>query len=205
MIAEVLLILRRHHSPLGGLLHRQAHPTPLHVDVDDLHPHLLAGGDHLLKHLHVVRYLGNVDEPFDVLPDLHERPERHEFRDAPVDQLPDSVRGNELFPGIRLGALDGETDAFPLDVNLQHFHPHLVARRKQRTGVVKMPPGKFGHVHEPVHSADVHERSERNHRRHDTISHLARLELIEKHSPLLLLLVLQPSSTRENNVVPVLV
>src|SRR3979490_2947014 len=72
-------------APLSRLLDRQRDAPPVEIDVDDLHPQLLAGGDDLLGRLDVVRgHLGDVHEAFDAFAHLHERPERHEFGHSPV-------------------------------------------------------------------------------------------------------------------------
>ncbi|MEZ5204144.1 MAG: hypothetical protein R2701_07140 [Acidimicrobiales bacterium] len=55
VLAEVLLVLGRHRAALGRLLDRQADPATLEVEVDDLHPELLARGDDLLGEIDVVR------------------------------------------------------------------------------------------------------------------------------------------------------
>jgi len=79
------------------------------VDVDDLHPQLLAGGNDLLGRLHVVRgHLGDVHEAFDALAHLYERPERHEFGDPPVHQLANLMAGSEFLPRILLRRLERE-------------------------------------------------------------------------------------------------
>ena len=54
MLAKVLLELGSHHATLGRLLDGQAYATPVDVEVDDLHPQLLAGGDHLLGQVDVM-------------------------------------------------------------------------------------------------------------------------------------------------------
>ena len=54
VLAEMLLELGGHHAALSGLLDGQADATPVDVEIDDLHPQLLAGGDHLLGQLDVM-------------------------------------------------------------------------------------------------------------------------------------------------------
>ena len=92
VLAVELAVLGRDLAALGGLLDRQRDPPALEVDVDDLHPQLLAGGDDLLGRLDVVRrHLGDVDQTLDAFADLHERAERHELGDPAVDELADLV------------------------------------------------------------------------------------------------------------------
>src|SRR5262249_29775683 len=54
LLAEVLAVLGRDLTALGGLLDRQRDAPPVEVDVDDLHPQLLARRDYLLGRLDVV-------------------------------------------------------------------------------------------------------------------------------------------------------
>ena len=79
-------------TALGGLLDRQRDPPAFEIDVDDLDPQLLTGCDHLVRLLDVVhRHLGDVNETFDAVTDLHERAERYELGDASVDELSNVV------------------------------------------------------------------------------------------------------------------
>ena len=105
----MLAVLGGDGATLGGLLDRQRDPATLEVDVDDLHPQLLAGGDDLLGRLDVVdRHLGDVDETLDALADLDEGTERHELGDPAVDQLADLVAAGELLPRVLLRRLERE-------------------------------------------------------------------------------------------------
>ena len=107
VLAEGLLVLLGHDAALGGLLDRQADAPALEVDVDDLHPQLLAGGDDLLGRLDVMRgHLGDVHEALDALAHLDERAERHELGDLPVHELADLVAVRELLPRILLRCLE---------------------------------------------------------------------------------------------------
>ena len=106
MLAEGLTVLLGDLAALGRLLDRQADPTALQVDIDDLHPQLLTGGDDLLGQVDVVRrHLRDVDEPFDAVAHLDEGAEGHELGDPPVDELADVVGARKLLPRIGLGRL----------------------------------------------------------------------------------------------------
>ena len=39
------------------------------------------------------------------------------------DQLADLVAGGELLPRVLLGGLEGEADALPVEVDVEHLHP----------------------------------------------------------------------------------
>ena len=71
--------------------------------------------------------------------------------------------------------------------------------------MVDVLPRKLGHVDEPVHAAEVDERTEVHDARHHTRAHLARLQVGEEVFALFLLRLLEPRSTREHDVVAVLV
>ena len=120
VLAERLAVLLGDLAALGGLLDRQADPTALQVDVDDLHPQLLAGGDDLLGQVDVVRrHLRDVDEALDAVADLDEGAEGHELGDPAVDELADVVRARELLPGVGLGRLEREADALLVEVDVE--------------------------------------------------------------------------------------
>ena len=75
--AEVLAVLLGQLATLGGLLDRQADAAAGEVEVDDLDPQLLAGGDDLLGRLDVVgRHLRDVHQALDAVAHLDERTER---------------------------------------------------------------------------------------------------------------------------------
>src|SRR3989440_5989836 len=106
VLAEVLAVLGRDFATLCRLLDRQRDAPPVEIDVDDLHPQLLAGGDDLLGRLDMVRgHLGDVHEALDALAHLDERAERHELGDLPVHELADLVAVRELLPRILLRGL----------------------------------------------------------------------------------------------------
>ena len=140
----MLLVLGRHDATLGGLLDREADPSTLEVQVDDLHPEFLTGGDDLLGQLHVVGgHLRDVDQALDSVADLHEGSERNQLRDPAVDQLAHLVGACELPPRILLGGLQGEADALPAEVHLEYLHLDLIVNADDRTGVVDVLPGEF--------------------------------------------------------------
>ncbi len=184
----MLLVLGGDHTALGRLLDRQADAAALQVEVDDLHPELLAGGDDLLGQVDVVgRHLGDVDQALDAVADLHEGAERHELGDPAVHEFAHAVVRGELLPRILLGGLQREADALAVEVDLEDLDLDLVADLHDRARVVDVLPGQLGDVHEAVHAAEVDEGAEVDDRRDGAGADLAGLEVVEELLPLLLL------------------
>src|SRR5450631_2281864 len=89
---------------LVRLLQRQADPTTLEVDVDDLHEDLVADLHDLLGDFDMpLSQLGDVHETFDALFDAHERTERNQLRDLAWHDLTDRVGARERLPRVFLG------------------------------------------------------------------------------------------------------
>ena len=184
----MLLVLGGYHATLGSLLDRQADPTALEVQVDDLDPQFLAGGHDLLGQVHVVgRHLRDVDQALDPVPHLDERAERHQLGDPAVHQLAHLVGAGELLPRILLGGLQREADALPTEVDLEHLDLDLVAHRHHRTGVVDVLPRQLRHVHQAVHSAQVDEGAEVNDAGHGSLADLSGSQVVQELLALLLL------------------
>ena len=189
----MLLVLGGHDTTLGGLLDREADTPTLQVQVDDLDPEFLGGGDHLLGQVDVVgRHLRDVHKSLYTLADLYEGSERHQLGDTSVDQLAHLVRCGELLPRILLGGLQGEADALAAEVDLQDLYIDLVAYRHHRTGVVDMLPGQFGDVDQSVHAAQVHEGAEVHDAGYDALADLAGPQVVEELLALFLLVLFQP-------------
>ena len=206
VLAEVLLVLGGHDATLGRLLDRQADAAALQVEVDDLDPQLLAGGDHLLGQVDVVgRHLGDVDQALDAVAHLDEGAEGDQLGDPAVDQLADAVAGGELLPRVLLGGLERQADALAGQVDVEHLDLDLVAHRHDRTGMVDVLPRQLGHVDEPVHAAQVDEGAEVDDAGHDALADLARLEVGEEVLTLLALGLLEPRPPGQHDVVAVLV
>ena len=160
---EVLAVLLGQLATLGSLLDRQADAATGEVEIDDLDPQLLAGGDDLLGRVDVVRgHLGDVHETLDAVAHLHEATERHELGDTAVDQLADLVGAGELLPRILLGGLQRQADALAVEVDVEHLHGDLVADGDDGTRVVDVLPRQLADVDEAVHAAEVDERTERH-------------------------------------------
>ena len=198
MLAVELAVLRRDLATLGGLLDRQRDPPTFEVDVDDLHPELLAGGDDLFGCLDMVRgHLGDVHQALDALADLHERAERHQLGNPSVHELADLVAGSELLPRVLLRRLQRERDALAGQIDVEHLHD---GRR-----VVDVLPRQLRDVDQTVHAAEVDERTEVDHRRDDALADLAGLQVGEELVALLALRLLEVGPARQHDVVAVLV
>ncbi len=132
-------------------------------------------------------------------------PNGHQLGDPAVDELAHPMVAGELLPRVLLGGLEREADALAVEVDLEDLHLDLVADLHDRAGVVDVLPRQLGHVDEPVHAAEVDERTEVDHRRDGALADLARLEVGEEVLALLLLGLLQPGPAGQHHVVAVLV
>ena len=206
VLAELVLVLGRDDTALGGLLDRQRDASPIEVDVDDLHPQLFAGRDDLLGSLDVMAgHLGDVHQAFDAVAHLHEGAERHELGDPAVDELADLVAVGELLPRVLLRRLERQRDALAGQVDVEHLHRDLVTDLHDGARVVDVLPRQLRHVDEAVHAAEVDERTEVHDRRHDTAADLARLQVGEELVALLALGLFEIRAARQDDVVAVLV
>ena len=200
---EVLLVRR---DGLVGLLQRQADPTAVEVDVDDLDEDLGADLDDLLGHLHVaLGQLGDVDQTLDALFDAYERTERNQLGDLAGNDLADLVGPGELLPGVFLGCLERQGDALTLHVDVEDLDGDLLADLDDLARVVDVLPGKLGDVHQPVDPAQVHERTEVDDRGDDTLADLTLLQGVEESLADLGLGLLEPGTAGQDHVVAVLV
>ena len=68
-----------------------------------------------------------------------------------------------------------------------------------------MLPRKFGHVHEAIDTAEIHESAEVDDGGHDTVADLALEQLVEKRGADFALGLLKPRTAREDNVVAILI
>ena len=133
VLTERFAVLLGDLAALGRLLDREADPTPLEIDVDDLHPQLFARGDDLLRQVDMVTgHLRDVDEALDTISDLDERAERHQLGNPSVDKFPHLVRVGELLPWIGLGGLERQADALLGQIHVEHLDVDLITHRYHR-------------------------------------------------------------------------
>src|SRR5689334_9480008 len=87
-------------------LQRETHALAFWLKTDDLGGNALTGADQLFGRLRRgITHLGDVQQCFDAVVKLNECTERDHARHQPLDRLADAVILLDLFPGIRLEAL----------------------------------------------------------------------------------------------------
>ena len=202
----MLAVLGGEFATLGGLLDRQADAATGEVEIDDLHPQLFTGRDDLLGRVDVVRrHLRDVHEAFDAFADLDECTELDELGDPAVDELLDLMAFGELLPRILLSGLQREADALTAEVDIEHLHLDGVADGDDRARVVDVLPRQLADVDEPVHAAEIDERTEADDRGDRAFADFADLEVGEELVAGLLLVLFQVGATGQHHVVAVLV
>ena len=80
-----------------------------------------------------------------------------EARDDPFDQLPLLVTLFDRDPGIGLQPLETQGHPLAFPIHPQHVDLDLLSHLHHLTRVRDALPGKFGQMHQPVHSAQVNE------------------------------------------------
>ena len=136
------------------------------------------GRDDLVGLIDVVdSHFRDVDQALDPVADLDESAERHQLRNPAINELAHPVGVGELLPRVRLGRLQGQADAFAVEVDVQDPHRHMVTHLDDLARVVDVLPRQFGHVDQPVHPAEVDESAEVDDGRNDALAHLARLQV----------------------------
>src|SRR5690606_25670527 len=149
--------------------------------------------------------LGDVHQALDALLDADERAERNQPGALAGDDLAELVRAGELLPGGFLGGLEGQGDALALHVDVEDLDGDLLADLDDLARLVDVLPGQLGDVHQAVHAAQVHERTEVDDRGDDALADLALLQGVEEGLADLRLGLLQPGATGQDHVVAVLV
>ena len=149
--------------------------------------------------------LGDVHQALDALLDPDERAERHQLGDLARHDLPDRVGAGVEPPRVFLGGLERERHPLAVQVDVEHLDGDLLADLDDLAGVVDVLPGQLGDVHQAVDPAEVDERPEVDHARHDALAHLAAGELVEELAADLRLRLLQPGAAGQHHVVAVLV
>src|SRR5690606_13329111 len=92
-----------------------------------------------------------------------------------------------------------------VEVDVENLDRDLLAHLDDLVRVVDVLPGQLGDVHETVDAAEVHERAEVDDRGDDTAADLALGEGLQEGGAHLGLSLLEPRTTREHDVVAVLV
>src|SRR5262249_46906309 len=142
-----------------GLLEAERDAALDRIDLENLHVHLLGGGDDLAG-MHVLlgpRHLGHVDEPLDAGLELHERAVVGDVGDAALETRADRIFRLDALPGVVLQLLHAERDAVRLVVDLDDLDLHLLADIEHLGRMIDAPPGDVGDVQQPVDAAEIDE------------------------------------------------
>src|SRR5262249_6980113 len=156
-------------------------PSTLDVDVDHLDLHLLADLEDRLRRVDVfVADLGDVDQALDALRDADERPEGNELRHGAGDYRA-RLRGPlELLPRVLLRGLERQRDALPVEVDVEDLDLDLLPDRDDLLRMIDVLPRQLRDVHEPVHAAEIDERSEVDDRADRPLASLALLQRLQE-------------------------
>ena len=133
MLPESLAVFLGDLATFCGLLDRKTDPAALQIDVDDLHPELLAWCDDLLGKVDVVRrHLRDVHESFDAIAHLDKCTKGHKLCDPSVHELADAVVRGELLPGVDLRCLERQADPLFVQIDVEHLDRDLVTHCNDR-------------------------------------------------------------------------
>src|SRR5439155_3356609 len=94
-----------------------------------------------------------------------------------------------------------ERDALALAVDVEHLDLHGLADLEHLGRVVDVRPRKLGDMNQAVHPVEIDERAEVDDVRDRTLDHVAGIELVQNLLALVLALVLEHRTARENDVV----
>ena len=218
LVVALLVVLCRHAvqsriEVLGsridgivGLLEGQGDAATIEINVDYLDEHFFARLDDGLRVLHVaVGQLGDVHEAFDAVFDGDEDTELNDLGDLALDNLTRNVGASEALPRIFLGGLEGQGDAFTIEINVEHLDGDLVADLDNLRRVVDVLPRQLGNVDQAVNTAQINECAEIDDGGHDAFANLALLELGQEGLANFGLGLFEVLATGEHHIVAVLV
>src|SRR5215471_9077450 len=165
-----------------GLLEAERDAALDRIDLEDLHLHLLRGGNDLAG-MHVLlgpRHLGDVDEPLDARLELDERAVVRDVGHAALEAGADRELGFDALPRIGLQLLHAERDAVGLVVDLDDLDLHLLADVEHLGRVIDAPPCDVGDVQQAVDAAEIDEGAVVGDVLHHAIDDLALLEVLHQ-------------------------
>src|SRR6202171_3827980 len=142
-----------------GLLEAERDAPLDRIDLEDLHVHLLRGGDDLAG-MHVLlgpRHLGDVDEALDAGLELDERAVVGDVGDAALEAGADRELGLDALPRIGLQLLHAERDAVGLGGDLDELDLDLLTDVEHLGGMIDAPPRDVGDVQQAVDAAEIDE------------------------------------------------
>src|SRR6478735_12689221 len=142
-----------------GLLEAERNSALDRIHLEDLHIHLLRGGDDLAG-MHVLlgpRHLGDVDKAFDAGLELHERAVVGNVGHATFVTGAHGIFRLDALPRIVLQLLHAERDAVGLVVDLDDLDLHLLADIEHLGRMIDAPPGDIRHVKKTVDALPLFE------------------------------------------------
>ena len=101
-----------------------------------------------------------MDEALDACAEPSKGTEIGKLGNRAIDEIVDVVVILDRAPGLRLQALDTESNALPFPVDGQNLYVDLVADAQHLAGMRDSPPGEFGKVRQSVASAEIDEGPE---------------------------------------------
>src|SRR5512138_42131 len=205
--ADRVLVLEERPRVGLDLLHAEADPLRLRVDVEDDRLDRVTLVDELRRVLHALRpaHLGDVDEPLDALLQLDERAVVREADDLALHARADRVLLVGAVPRILLDLLEAEADALGGRVELEDDDPDLLAHLEHLARVADAAPGHVGDVQEAVDAAEVDEGAVVGEVLDHALEDRPLLEVLEGLLLELLALLLEEDPAGEDDVAPLLV
>src|SRR6185436_11132362 len=144
-----------------GLLEAQRDAPLLRIDLQDLHVHLLAGGDNLAG-MHVLlgpAHLGDVDQALHARLQLHERAVVGDVGDGALVARAHRIFRLDAGPRIGLQLLHAQRDALRLGVDADDLDLDRLAHVDDLARMVDPPPRHVGDVQQTVDTAEIDERT----------------------------------------------
>src|SRR5262245_25483544 len=189
------------------LLEAQADAVGLLVDAEHHALHLLAHGQDLRGVLDLLRpgHLGDVDEAFHALLQLHEGAVVGEAHHLALDARAHRVLDGGGRPGVGLELLVAQAHALGVAVELHHRDLDPVSDVQHLGGVVDAAPGDGGDVQQAVDAAQVHEGAVVGDVLHGAHEDLALFEHVQRVALALRVLLLEDRLAREHDVAALLV
>ena len=132
------------------------------VDLDDARFDFLSDFEHVLHFRDVIfAQLRNVNEPVDVVLQLHERAEARQLRHFALHEIADLVFLIDFFPRIFAQLFDAKTDALVRLVDVDDFRFDFVVLLKDFARMIDLSrPAQIGDVNHPVDAVfEFHERA----------------------------------------------
>jgi len=189
------------------LLETEADSLALRIDLENLALQLLADLENLARVLDLLRprHLADVHQTFDARLELDERPVVGDRLNLAAHLLARRKRLFGVAPGIFLGLLEPQRDAFGLRVVLENPYGHFVSDLEELGRMIDPAPAHVGDVEQAVDPSEIDERAVLGDVLDDAADDLALLERLKGLRLLLVALFLEENAARQNDVAPLLV